>query len=173
VEIYLDDEDCPNADDRAAAVRIVQAIALKDVLAEGSVMVEGYRAARRIARALTAARADERRRGFETPMPMRKTVPAKGAPAVMAKWRGLRPLYHWLEIEAVRFQSYRAKGQGVLLISDDARIEIERQPDFWTAHVDGKQVIACGAVRRFESENEAITAALERMRADDRLRSTA
>ena len=38
---------------------------------------------------------------------MRRLVAAPGAPAVMAKWPGLRPLYHWQIIEGVRFQSYR------------------------------------------------------------------
>jgi hypothetical protein len=49
MRIYLNDHDYPNSGDRGL-VRLGQ---------------------RRIARALTAARADERRRGFDTPMPMR------------------------------------------------------------------------------------------------------
>ena len=95
MRIYLDDDDCPDAGDRETAARIIEEIALNDVVTRGSFVLEGYSAARRIARALTAARADERRRGFQTPMPMRRLVPAPGAPAVMAKWPGLRPLYHW------------------------------------------------------------------------------
>ena len=76
MRIYLDDDDCPDAGDRETAARIIQEIALNDVVTRGSFVLEGYSADRRIARALTAARADERRRGFETPMPMRRLVPA-------------------------------------------------------------------------------------------------
>ena len=113
----------------------------------GSFVLEGYSAARRIARALTAARADERRRGFETPMRMRRLVRAPGAPAVMAKWPGLRPLYHWQTIDGVRFQSYRINSHQIPLISDDARIRIDRHGDIWIACVNGNEVIDCGLAR--------------------------
>ena len=73
--------------DRDTAARIVEQIALKDVVTRGSFVLEGYSADRRIAR----ARAEERCRGFETRMPMRELVPAPGAPAVKAKWPG----YHY------------------------------------------------------------------------------
>jgi hypothetical protein len=95
LRINLDEDDAPLVEDRDAAERIISEIILNDVITKGSFVIEGYSAARRIARALTAARADERRRGFETPFRMRKTKPAAGAPAVMAKWPSLRPLYHW------------------------------------------------------------------------------
>ena len=166
VRIYLDDDDCPNVRDRDAAARIVEEIVLNDVVTKDSFVIEGYSAARRIARALTAARADERRIGFETPMPMRDLAPASGAPAVMAKWPTLHPLYHWQTVEGVRFQSYRAGPYRTPLISDDARIRIEQHGDFWIAHVDGSEVIDCGLTRRFDSEVEAIRAALVRLRND-------
>ena len=95
MRIFLDDDDCPNASDREAASRLVEEMVLNDFVTKGSFVIEGYGAARRIARALTAARADERRLGFETPMPMRSLAPASGAAAVMAKWPHLHPLYHW------------------------------------------------------------------------------
>lgn len=160
MRIYLDDDDCPNARDRDAAARIVEEIVLNDVVTKGSFVIEGYSAARRIAQALTAARADERRLGFETPMPMRGLAPAPGAPAVMAKSPSLHPLYHWLTVDGVRFQSYRAGAHSTPLISDDARIRVERHGDFWIAHVDGAEVISCGLTRRFANEVEAIQAAL-------------
>jgi len=160
MRIYLDEDDCPNARDRDAAARIVEEIVLNDVVTKGSFVIEGYSAARRIARALTSARADEQRLGFETPMPMRDLAPAPGAPAVMAKWPTLHPLYHWLTVDGVRFQSYRADTYRTPLISDDARIRIEKHGDFWIAHVDGAEVIDCGLTRRFPREVEAIEAAL-------------
>ncbi|WP_244531010.1 hypothetical protein [Hyphomicrobium facile] len=52
MRIYLDDDDCPNAKDRDAAARIVEEIVLNDVVTKGSFVIEGYSAARRIARAL-------------------------------------------------------------------------------------------------------------------------
>lgn len=58
---------------------------MKDVMSQGSFVIEGYSAARRIAQALTAARADERRRGFDTPFRMREIMPAKRAEAVTAR----------------------------------------------------------------------------------------
>ncbi|MBS0240307.1 MAG: hypothetical protein JSR89_17980 [Proteobacteria bacterium] len=72
------------------------------------------------------------------------------------------PLYHWLIVDGVRFQSYRADAHRTPLISDDARIRIEQHGDFWIAHVDGAEVIDCGLTRRFASEAEAIHAAIEK-----------
>ena len=46
------------------------------------------------------------------------------------------------------------------LISGDARIRIERHSDFWVAYADSAEVIDCGLVRRFDTEIEAIRAAL-------------
>ena len=149
---------------REAAARIIQEIALNDVVKRGSFVLEGYSAARRIARALTAARADERRRGFDNPMPMRTLVPAPGAPAVMAKWPGLRPLYHRQTIDGVRFQSYRINSHRIPLISDDTRTRIDRDGDVWIAYVHGSEVIDCGLARRFDSEIEAVRAALAKLR---------
>ena len=159
-----DDDDCPDAGDRETAARIIEEIALNDVVTRGSFVLEGHSAARRIARALTAARADERRRGFETPMPMRRLVAAPGAPAVMAKWPGLRPLYHWQIIEGVRFQSYRIDSHRIPLISDDARISVQQHGDVWIARVNGAEVIDCGLVRRFNSEVEAVQAVMAKLR---------
>jgi hypothetical protein len=164
MRICWDDDDCPDAGDRETAARIIQEIALNDVVTRGSFVLEGYSAARRIARALTAARAEERRRGFETPMPTRRLVPAPGAPAVMAKWPGLRPLYHWQTIDGVRFQSYRIDSHRIPLISDDARIRIDRHGDIWIACVNGNEVIDCGLARRFDSGIEAVRAALAKLR---------
>lgn len=164
LRILLDNDDAPNAQDREMAEQIVSAIVLNDVMTKGSFVIEGYSAARRIARALTAARADERRRGFETPMPMREIVPAPGAPSVMAKRPGLRPLYHWQTIDGVRFQSYRIDAHRVPLISDDGRISVQQHGDFWIAHVDGAEVIDCGLVRRFETAEAAVRAALVKLR---------
>ena len=96
-------------------------------------------------------------------MPMRGLAPTPGAPAVMAKWPTLHPLYHWQIVDGVRFQSYRLDALRTLLISDDARIRIEQREDFWIAHFDGAQVISCGLTRRFESLEEAVRAALEKL----------
>lgn len=164
MKIYLDETDAPEPADRETAERIITEIVSNDVITKGSFVIEGYSAARRIARALTAARADERRLGFETPMPMRDLAPARGAPAVMAKWPALRPLYHWLTVNGVRFQSYRTDAHRTPLISDDARIRVQHHGDFWIADVDGSKVISCGLVRRFDSEIEAIQAALAKIR---------
>ncbi len=163
MKIYLDESDAPNPVDREAAERIITEIASNDVITKGSFVIEGYSAAKRIARALTEARADERRLGFETPMRMRNLVPAPGAPAVTAKWPTLHPLYHWLTVDGVRFQSYRAGAHRTPLISDDARIRVERHGDFWIAHVDGAEVIGCGLVRRFDSEVEPVQTALAKI----------
>jgi len=97
-------------------------------------------------------------------MPMRDLAPASGSPAVMAKWLNLHPLYHWLTVEGMRFQSYRADTYRTALISDNARIRIEQHGDFWIAHVDGAEVIDCGLTRRFPSEVEALKAALAKIR---------
>lgn len=164
MKIYLDETDAPNPADREAAERVITEIVSNDVITKGSFIVEGYSAARRIARALAAARADERKLGFETPMPMRGLAKASGAPAVMAKWPNLHPLYHWLTVEGVRFQSYRVDVHHTLVISDDARIRIQQYGDFWIAHVDGAEVIACGLTRRFASEVEALQVAVAKIR---------
>ena len=79
-------------------------------------------------------------------MPMRGLAPAPGAPAVMVKWPTLHPLYHWLTVDGVRFQSYRADAFRTPLISDDA--------------------LDCGLIRRFDNEAEAIRAALVKIRND-------
>ncbi len=163
MRIYLNNDDCPNSRDRDAAVRIVEDIVLNDVVTKGTFVIEGYSAARRIARALTVARADERRLGFETPMPMRGLAPASGSPVVLARWPSLRPLYHWLTVDGVRFQSYRADAHRTPLISEDGRIRIEQHGDFWVAQVDGAEVISCGLVRRFDNEIEAVRAALAKV----------
>ena len=91
-------------------------------------------------------------------------MPAPGAPAVMAKWPSLRPLYHWQTIDGVRFQSYRIDFHRIPLISDDARIRIDRHGDVWIAYVNGAEVIDCGLARRFDSEVEAVRAALAKLR---------
>jgi hypothetical protein len=135
LRIYLDNDDCPDPGDRETAARIIEEIATNDVFTRGSFVLEGYSAARRIAQALTAARADERRRGFETPFRMRPIKPALGAPAVLANWAGLRPLHHWQTIEGVRFQSYRAGIHSLPLISDDAKIRIERSGAIFMRYV--------------------------------------
>jgi hypothetical protein len=85
MRIHLDEDDAPNPADRETAEQVITAIMTNDVISRGSFVIEGYSAARRIAKALTAARADERRIGFATPFRMREIVPAKGAPAVMAR----------------------------------------------------------------------------------------
>ncbi|AGK57791.1 hypothetical protein HYPDE_30583 [Hyphomicrobium denitrificans 1NES1] len=126
MRIILDHDDCPNADDRSVAERIIREIALNDVVTKGSLILEGYSVACRIAQALTAARRDERRRGFDTPFRMPPIKSAPGAPAVAARRPKLRPLYHWTTIEGVHFQSYKAgRGHPHLLISDDARIVLK------------------------------------------------
>ena len=100
------------------------------------------------------ARRDERRRGFD------KTRPAPGAPAVMAKYPGARPLYHEITVDGVRLQSYRRGIHDCPMISDDGRIEIYERGDFWTAEIAGVQVIMCGLIQRFETPEEAVLAAL-------------
>ena len=49
------------------------------------------------------------------------------------------------------------------LISDDGRISIQKHGDFWIAQVDGAEVIDCGLVRRFETAEGAIRAALAKL----------
>ena len=160
MKIYLDETDAPNPADRAAAERIITDIVTNDVITRGSFVVEGYSAARRIAQALTMARRDERRRGFEIPYRMRKTKPAPGAPTVMAKYPGARPLYHEMTVDGVRLQSYRRGIHDCPMISDDGRIAIYERGDSWTAEIAGVQVIMCGLVQRFETPEEAVRAAL-------------
>ncbi len=162
MRIYLDEDDAPLVDDRDAAERIIGEIISNDVMTTGSFVIEGYSAARRIARALTAARADERRRGFETPFRMRKTKPAIGAPAVMAKWPALRPLYHWTTIEGVSFQTYRSDGRDAL-ISDDARIVLKRAGEAWHVSLDSQEVLGPTFQRCFRTPVDAVGHALKRL----------
>lgn len=166
MHIYRDDDDAPNPTDRETAVRVITEIMRNDVISRGTFIIEGYSSALRIAQALTAARNDERRHGFSKPFKMRATRRARGSPAVLAKRPALRPLYRWLEVDGVRFQNYRASWNEIPLISDDGRIEIEQRPDFWSACIDGRPVVDCGAVRHFESEVEAARAALHRLATD-------
>ncbi len=164
MRIHLDDEDAPNPADREAATRIVEEIISNDVFTAGSFVLAGYSSARRIAQALTAARRDERRQGFWTPYRMRRTKVAPGSPIVMAKRPDIRPLYHWIEVDGVRFQSYRWDSRTIPLISDDGRISVLQRADFWVAHIDGVEVITCGLTRRFETAEDAVRAALEKIR---------
>jgi len=165
MRIYLDEDDAPNPDDRETAERLVKAIVSNDVLSRGSFVIEGYSAARRIAQALTAARCDERRIGFETPFRMRRTKRAPGSPAVLEQSPNLRPLYHWIEVGGVRFQSYRVNSHCIPLISDDGRIRVDEHDSVWIAQVDGKPVMDCGLKRRFPTATEAIELALKRIAA--------
>lgn len=162
LRIYLNYDDCPNADDRETAERLIREIVLNDVVTKGSFILEGYSAARRIAQALTVARADECRRGFNTPFRMRKTVPAKGASAVVSKWPNLRPLYHWTTIEGVHFQSYKGGWamRGVL-ISDDARIVLTPVGEGWNVSLDGVELIGSTGRRHLSSVEAAVRAALK------------
>jgi len=166
LKILLDDDDAPNPADRETAVRIITEIMHSDVISRGTFLIEGYSSARRIAQALTAARNDECRRGFSKPFRMRAIKRARGSAAVLAKRPSLRPLHRWLEVDGVRFQYYRAAWNKEPLISDDGRIELEERPDFWTACIDGRPVVTCGATRRFKSETEAARAAIERLAKD-------
>jgi hypothetical protein len=163
MNIHLDETDAPNAADRDAARRIIEDIITNDVLTNGTFCLEGYSAARRIAQALTEARRDERRRGFSTPFRMRRVRPAEGAPAVMAKHPHYRPLHHWLEVDGVRLQSYRADVHDVPMISDDGRIAVRERDTFWTVELNGVEVIECGLIRRFESAEAAARAAVKKM----------
>jgi hypothetical protein len=163
LKIHLDETDAPNPADRDAAERIITEIICDDVITKGSFVIEGYAAARRIAQALTAARADERRRGFATVYRMRRTKQAPGSPVVLTKTPYLRPLYHWIEVDGVRLQSYRAGLHDVPMISDDGRIVIRQVGDDWVAAVKGAEVIGCGLVRRFETPEEAVRAAIEKL----------
>lgn len=164
MRIFLDDDDAPNPDDRETAKRIVEEIVSHDVFTRGSFVLEGYSVAKRIAKALTAARADERRSGFNTPFRMRTAKMAPGAPAVMTKRPNLRPLYHWMDVDGVRLQSYRAGSHEVLMISDDARITIIQRESFFTAQIDGVEVIECGLTRHYPTEVAAARAALAKIR---------
>ncbi len=163
MKIYLDDTDAPNPADRDAAERIITDIITSDVITRGTFVIEGYGAARRIAQALTAARRDERRRGFDVPYRMRKPKPAPGAPAVMAKFPGARPLYHELRVDGVRLQSYRRGIHDVPMISDDGRITIVQHGESWTTEINGLQLLACASTRHFMSAEAAVRAALAKL----------
>lgn len=166
MHIHLDDEDAPNPADRETAVRIITQIMRNDVISRGAFIIEGYSSARRIAQALTAARNDECRKGFSKPFRMRKIKRARGSLIVLSKWPSFHPLHRWLDVDGVRFQYYRVARNKTPLISDDGRIEIEERPDFWTASIDGRPVIDCGASRRFKSETEAARAAVALLATD-------
>ena len=165
MKIHLDDGDAPNVVDRETAVQIVEDIVANDVLTRGSFVLEGYSCARRIAQALTAARRDERRRGFLTPMPMRSIKPAIGAPAVVAKWPSLRPLHHWTTIEGVKFQTYKTDNRDAM-ISDDARIVLKGAGDIWHVSLDGQEVIGASFQKCFSSAEDAVKQALKRVTAN-------
>ena len=164
MKIYLDEDDAPNPADREAAERLITDIVTNDVITKGTFVLEGYSAARRIAQALTAARRDERRRGFETPFRMRRTRPALGAPAVMAKWPDLRPLYHTIEIDGVRLQSYRRGIHDTPMISDDGRIAVYSREGYFTVELDGTLVMACALTCRYGSPEDAVRTALAKLR---------
>ena len=165
VRIFLDEDDAPNSDDRETAEQVITAIMKNDVISRGSFIIEGYSAARRVAQALTAARKDERIRGFHTPFRMRAIKSAVGAPAVMAQLPRVKPLHHWLEVGGVRFQSYRIHSNCIPLISADGRIRVDEQESFWVAHVDGQPVVDCGLTRQFNTAEGAIELALKRIAA--------
>jgi len=78
----------------------------------------------------------------------------------MAKRPDLRPLYHWLEVDGVRLQSYRGSFHETPMISDDGLITIMQREDFWTVQVDGVEVVECGLTRRFPTYVAAVRAAL-------------
>ncbi|WP_290986305.1 hypothetical protein [Hyphomicrobium sp.] len=164
MRIYLDESDAPHPADREAAERIITEIITNDVITQGSFCLEGYSAARRIAQALTAARRDERRVGFATPFRMRRTKPAPGSPVVMAKMPDLRPLYHWITVDGVRLQSYRAGLHSTPMISDDGMIAIREADGKWVAAVNGVEVIGCGLICRFTTAEEAVREALQRIK---------
>jgi hypothetical protein len=86
--------------DRDAAARLLEEIAGHDIILERGGDLHGARIERRIFNALRLARADERRRGFETPFVMRKITVASGSPAVVAKLPGARPLLLTLDGDA-------------------------------------------------------------------------
>jgi hypothetical protein len=159
-------DDEPLAVDRVTGKHIFDQIMREDVERHnGSWALHGDRIAKRIAGALAAARADERQRGFDTPMPMRAIVAAKGAAAVMARWPGIRPLHHTAIHDGVPFRSYRVAYDKHAMISDDARIVVRRDATTCMAEVDGQEVVDCGRRRRFDTEADAIEAAIARMRA--------
>jgi hypothetical protein len=163
MNIHLDETDAPNAVDREAARRIIEDIITHDILTNGTFCLEGYSAARRIAQALTEARRDERRCGFSTPFRMRRIKPTEGAPAVMAKHPNYRPLHHWIEVDGMRMQSYRADVHEVPLISDDGRIAVKERDTFWTVEFNGIEVVECGLIRRFDSPEAAARAAVKKI----------
>lgn len=162
-------EDDSRQADHSTAAELLENILSKDIALEhGSAHVHGVHIERRIFNALRLARADERRRGFHTPFKMRKTAAAPGAPAVLSKHRGARPLHYWLTVDGVRVQAYRYRGRDVFLVSDDARIAIEPLLPEYVASVDGEMLIQCGPPTRFPTEVAALRAAIERMRKKDR-----
>ncbi len=56
------------------------------------------------------------------------------------------------------------KSLSCMAACEKALIRIEQHGDFWIAHVDGAEVIDCGLTRRFDSEVEALKAALAKIR---------
>jgi hypothetical protein len=158
-------DDEARAADRDTAEAIFDRIMREDVERhDGSWLLHGERVKRRIVDALAAARADERQRGFETPMPMRAVAAAQGAAAVMDRWPGIRPLHHTAIHDGVPFRSYRVAYGQHAMISDDARIVVRRDATTCMAEVDGQEVVDCGRRRRFDTEADAIEAAIARMR---------
>lgn len=162
-------EDDSRQADHSTAAELLENILSKDIALErGGAYVHGAQIERRVFNALRLARADERRRGFDTPFEMRKTAAAPGAPAALAKQPGARPLYYWQTVDGVRVQAYRFGQNGMRLISDDARIEIAPVQDEFFASVDGEQLFRCGQTTRFKSDVAALSAAVARMRKKDR-----
>ncbi len=92
---------------------------------------------------------------------MRKTKPAPGALAVMAKWPTLRPLYHWVTIEGVSFQSYQT-GDRDALISDDAQIVLKGAGQIWHISLDGAELLGPTFQRCFDTMESAVLHALKR-----------
>lgn len=155
-------------DDENIAERVITAIIERDILLTGgSVIIDGDRARWRVLKALEAARLDERARGFDTPMPMRRAKPAVGAPAVMARWPKCRPLHHVVPVNGERFRSYVIHSNRVPLISDDGRIVVERHGTLITAEVDGELLVLCGLREIFPDELAAAHAGIAKRRQKD------
>jgi hypothetical protein len=155
--------------DRDTASRLLEEITRDDfVMDRGGSYFHGAHIQRRIFNALRLARADERRRGFDTPYIMRDIAVAKGAPAVIAKHPGARPLHYAITVEGVRAQAYRYCHDNIFVISDDARIEIQQVLEEFVVRVDGEPVVICGPPQRFPTEIAALRAGIERMRNKDK-----
>lgn len=170
----MQDEESPERMDADIAERVLDAIISRDFMpAGGSTAIDGDRAKWRIRRALEAARLDERRRGFHTPMPMRATRQAEGAPAVMSRWPKCRPLHHVIVVDGEHFRSYVIHIHRVPLISDDGRIVVERHGTLVTAEVDGELLVSCGLREIFPDELAAAHAGIAKRRQKDAPEPTA